>query len=160
MGWFLAPRTDPFKKYEFVRGHFRGCPAIQALAQKEAHDILSTKFQCFLHLCCCPLLRGGYTKDRVRFSLQAHLKGKSQNPVPAANFGYAVSTTCHVSNILPRRFCRHTWGNKREWIKAYTVNEQNAGSSNFSTQKLQEETFLMLFWSFLPTDHTHLGLAQ
>lgn len=150
-------RLTPFKKNEFVRGHFRGCPAIQVQAQEEAHYILSTKSQCFLHLCWCPTPQGGYAKGRVRFLLQAHLKGKSQNPVPAAN---AVSTICHASSILQRRFCRRMWGNKKEWIKAYSVNEQDSGLSNFSTQKLQEETFLMFFWSFLPTDHTHLGLAQ
>lgn len=158
---FWHQGLTPFKKQEFLRGHFRGCPAVQVYQHRRKlmtsfPQNFSTSFIC----AGAPFLWGGYTKGRVRFSLQAYLKGKSQKQVPAADFGYAVSTTCHASSILQRRFCRHMWGNKREWIKAYSVNEQDSGLNDFSSQKLQEETFLMLFCSFLPTDHIHLGLAQ
>lgn len=105
---FWHQGLTPFKKCEFVREHFRGCPAIQALAQKEVRDILFSKFQYFLHPCCAPFLQRGYMQSRVKLSHQDYLKYEGQNQVPAANFGCAVSTSCHASSILQRRFCRHT----------------------------------------------------
>lgn len=154
MGWFL---TDSFQEEWVCERAFQRLPSYSSTGTGGSSLYPFHKISVSFICAGAPLLQGSYAKGRVRFLCQAHLKGKSQNPVSAAN---AVSTICHASSILQRRFCRHMWGNKKEWIKAYSVNEQDSGSSNFSTQKLQEETFLMFFWSFLPTDHTHLGLAQ